>query len=171
MPPPELPLREPPPPSLSSVPSRPVATAAAPAANLPYAPTALGECWAGVVAMLAQRGLISALVRELAFQAELLAQEDGAAPLWRLRVERESLAGTALADKLRGALAEGLGIGSLRLEVERGATADTPARRDAAERERRQREAEALIHADPLVQEMLAQFSTARIVPGSIKPQ
>ena len=171
MPPPELPLREPPPSSLSTVPSRPAATAAAPAANLPFAPTALGERWAGVVAMLAQRGLISALVRELAFQAELLAQEDGAAPLWRLRVERESLAGTALADKLRGALAEGVGIGSLRLEVERGATADTPARRDAAERERRQREAEALIHADPLVQEMLAQFSTARIVPGSIKPQ
>jgi DNA polymerase-3 subunit gamma/tau len=47
---------------------------------------------------------------------------------------------------------------------------DTPARRTTAERQRRQREAEQIVHNDPLVQEMLAQFKTARIVPGSIKP-
>ncbi len=146
--------------------------AAPPAAPAPaaWAPTALGERWAGVVAMLAQRGLIAALVRELAMQAELVDQTDGAEPQWHLRVERESLTGSALVDKLRAALAEGLGIATLRLRVERGATTDTPARRDAAERERRQREAEAVIRNDPLVQEMLAQFATARIVPGSIKP-
>jgi DNA polymerase III subunit gamma/tau len=40
----------------------------------------------------------------------------------------------------------------------------------AAEKQRRQREAEQIIQNDPLVQEMLAQFKTARIVPGSIKP-
>jgi DNA polymerase-3 subunit gamma/tau len=88
----------------------------------------------------------------------------------RLRVERESLTSATLVDKLRSALAEGLGIETLRLHVERGPATDTPARREAAERERRQREAEALIHGDPLVQEMLSQFATARIVPGSIKP-
>jgi DNA polymerase-3 subunit gamma/tau len=47
---------------------------------------------------------------------------------------------------------------------------DTPAKRIAAERQRRQQEAEKIIRNDPLVQEMLAQFKTARIVPGSIKP-
>jgi DNA polymerase-3 subunit gamma/tau len=75
-----------------------------------------------------------------------------------------------LVEKLRTALAEALEVAPLRLEVEAGAVGDSPARREAAERERRLREAEAVIHNDPLVQEMLAQFSTARIVPGSIKP-
>jgi DNA polymerase-3 subunit gamma/tau len=137
---------------------------------VPLVTTALGERWAAVVAMLSQRQLVTALVRELAMQSELVEQSDGAEPEWRLRVERESLTGPALVDKLRGALAEGLGVVTLRLHVERGPTGDTPARRDAAERERRLREAEALIHGDPLVQEMLAQFATARVVPGSIKP-
>jgi len=133
-------------------------------------PTPLGERWAGVVAMLSQRQLVTALARELAYQSELVGQTDGAQPEWRLRVERESLTSATLVDKLRSALAEGLGIETLRLHVERGPATDTPARREAAERERRQREAEALIHGDPLVQEMLSQFATARIVPGSIKP-
>ncbi|HET9976462.1 MAG TPA: DNA polymerase III subunit gamma/tau [Burkholderiaceae bacterium] len=136
----------------------------------PLVSTALGERWASVVAMLAQRGLVSALVRELAFQAELVEQTDGASPRWRLRVERESLTGAANVDKLRAALAEGLGIATLQLDVERGATTDTPARRDAAAREQRLREAEAIVRGDPFVQEMLAQFPSARIVPGSIKP-
>jgi DNA polymerase-3 subunit gamma/tau len=51
-----------------------------------------------------------------------------------------------------------------------GVPGDSPARREAEAAARRQREAEAIIHDDPLVQAMLAQFSTARIVPGSIRP-
>ncbi|HVK33592.1 MAG TPA: DNA polymerase III subunit gamma/tau [Burkholderiaceae bacterium] len=133
-------------------------------------PTPLGDRWVAVVAMLNQRQAITALARELAMQAQLVEQRDGAEPLWRLRVERESLRAAALVDKLRGALAEVLGIGPLKLEVEAGAVVDSPVRREAAERERRQREAEDLIRNDPLVQEMLAQFPSARIVPGSIKP-
>jgi DNA polymerase-3 subunit gamma/tau len=39
-----------------------------------------------------------------------------------------------------------------------------------AERERRQRVAEQTIHNDPLVQALMSQYKTARIVPGSIKP-
>jgi len=149
----------------------PVAAPATPKAATPaFVATALGERWAGVVAMLAQRSLVSALVRELAFQAELIEQTDGASPRWRLRVERESLTGAPIVDKLRGALAEGLGIATLQLDVEHGSTTDTPARRDAAERERRLREAEAIVRDDPLVKDMLAQFPSARIVPGSIKP-
>jgi DNA polymerase-3 subunit gamma/tau len=158
-----------------SVAEAPATTAAAPlpAASQAAAvlvPTALGERWQSLVAMLVERQAISALARELAMQAQLIEQHDGAQPLWRLRVERESLRAIALVEKLRAALAETLGIAPLRLEVEAGAVSDSPARRDAAERERRQREAEAIIHNDPLVQEMLAQFPSARIVPGSIKP-
>jgi DNA polymerase-3 subunit gamma/tau len=137
---------------------------------MPLVPTPLGERWAGIVAMLEQRQLITALARELALQAELIAQGEGAAPLWRLRVERESLRTAALRDKLQAALVEGLGIAGLQLELQPGAAQDTPARRTAAEKQRRQQEAEQIIHDDPLVQEMLSQFKTARIVPGSIKP-
>jgi DNA polymerase III subunit gamma/tau len=133
-------------------------------------PTPLGDRWAGIVAMLVQQQAISALVRELAMQAQLVDQQDGAEPLWRLRAERESLRAAGLVDKLRTALVDALGIGPLRLEVEGGSVTDSPARRDAAERDRRQREAEDLIRNDPLVQDMLAQFPSARIVPGSIKP-
>jgi DNA polymerase-3 subunit gamma/tau len=58
----------------------------------------------------------------------------------------------------------------LRLVLEAAVPADSPARRDAAERARRQRQAEDEIHGDPLVRELMAQFKGARIVPGSIKP-
>jgi DNA polymerase III subunit gamma/tau len=140
-------------------------------ASAPLQPTPLGERWVTLVALLNQRQSISALARELAMQAQLIEQRDGAQPLWRLRVERESLRAAAHVEKLRAALAEALGIVPLQLEVEAGAVTDSPAKREAAERERRQREAEAIIHNDPLVKEMLAQFSSARIIPGSIKPR
>jgi DNA polymerase III subunit gamma/tau len=133
--------------------------------------TPLGERWAAVVALLNQRQSISALARELAMQAQLVEQRDGAQPLWRLRVERESLRAPALVEKLRTALADALGMAPLQIEVEAGAVTDSPAKREAAERERRQSEAETIIHNDPLVKEMLAQFSSARIVPGSVKPR
>jgi DNA polymerase III subunit gamma/tau len=138
---------------------------------VPLEPTPLGERWLALVAMLVERQSISALARELAMQAQLVEQRDGAQPLWRLRVERESLRTPALVEKLRAVLADALGIAPLQLEVEGGAVTDSPAKREAAERERRQREAESIIHNDPLVKEMLAQFSSARIVPGSVKPR
>ncbi len=137
----------------------------------PLEPTPLGERWVALVVMLNQRQAISALVRELAMQAQLVEQRDGAEPLWRLRVERESLRAAPLVEKLRAALADALGIAPLQLEVEAGVVTDSPAKREAAERERRQREADDIIHNDPLVKEMLAQFPSARIVPGSIKPR
>jgi DNA polymerase III subunit gamma/tau len=91
--------------------------------------------------------------------------------LWRLRVERESLRAAALVEKLRVALATLLEMPALQLEAEAGDVQDSPAKRATAERERRQQAAEDLIHNDPMVKELLAQFPTARIVPGSIKPQ
>ncbi len=173
---PVLAVRVPEPPSwLDDMPAEgasiaPPVTAPAPAAAA-LEPTPLGERWLALVAMLNQRQSIGALVRELAMQAQLVEQRDGAQPLWRLRVERESLRSATHVEKLRAALAEALGIAPLQLEVEAGAVTDSPAKRETAERERRQREAEAIIHNDPLVKEMLAQFSSARIVPGSVKPR
>jgi DNA polymerase-3 subunit gamma/tau len=131
--------------------------------------TPLGDRWADAVARLNERQAVTALVRELAMQAELIAIDGSDPPCWRLRVEREPLRTAPLRDKLQAALAETLSE-PLRLDVEAGVATDSPARRDAAERERRQREAERVIHNDPLVQELMGQFSTARIVPGSIKP-
>ncbi len=139
--------------------------------STPLEPTPLGERWVTLVAMLNQRQSISALVRELAMQAQLIEQRDGAQPLWRLRVERESLRAPAHVEKLRAALAEALGIAPLQLEVEPGAVIDSPAKREAAARERAQHEADAIIRDDPVTQQMLAEFSSARIVPGSVKPR
>jgi DNA polymerase III subunit gamma/tau len=136
----------------------------------PLVTTALGDRWAALVASLQTQQLIAALVRELAMQAQLVEQGEGAAPQWRLRVERESLRAAGLVDKLRTALATLLEMPALQLEVEAGEVQDSPAKRAAAERERRQRDAEQSIHNDPVVKELLAQFPTARIVPGSIKP-
>jgi DNA polymerase-3 subunit gamma/tau len=129
-------------------------------------PTALGERWAGIVAQLSERGLISALVRELAMQSELV---DAGAERWQLRVERESLRAPPLRDKLQAAVAAVLQPAP-QLELVAGAAQDSPAKREAAAREQRQRDAEQIIRNDPLVQDVMAQFKTARIVPGSIKP-
>ena len=88
---------------------------------------------------------------------------------WRLRVERETLRTNALRDKLLAVLEPVLGAGA-RIELEAGAVEDSIARREAAEREAAQREAEQVIRNDPAVGALMAQFRTARIVPGSIKP-
>jgi DNA polymerase-3 subunit gamma/tau len=84
-------------------------------------------------------------------------------------VERESLRSPAQRETLQVALAAVLGE-PVRLVVEPGVASDSPALREAAERARRQSEAEKIIQDDPFVQSMLEQFKSARIVPGSIKP-
>ena len=128
--------------------------------------TPLGDRWEQTVRSLVERASITALVRELALQAQCVAIEGA---LWRLRVERETLRATPQRDKLQAALSEALKQ-AVTLEIELGATDDTPARRDADERARRQQQAEQIIHDDPLVQALMKQYSTARIVPGSVKP-
>jgi DNA polymerase-3 subunit gamma/tau len=86
-----------------------------------------------------------------------------------LRIPHESLRGAALRDKLTEALCASLGM-QVSIEVQAGDGGDTPARRDAAQKARLQAQAEALIREDSLVQSLLQQFSTARLVPGSVKP-
>ena len=148
---------------------RPSVVAAPPPARR-LVPTALGERWAALVARLSEAGSIAALVRELAWQAELLGiDEQTQPPTWRLAVERDSLRTDALRDKLCAALQAELGQ-PVQLLLDNAVPQDSPARRDAAERERRQQQAEATIRSDPLVVDLMSQFKGARIVPGSIKP-
>lgn len=148
---------------LNEVP-RPINLAVAPA----FEPTPLGDRWADVVARMVSAGSIGALVRELAMQAQCLSVDEQNGR-WHLRVEREALRAPAQRDKLRAALGELLQR-AVHLEIEAGVATDTPAQRAAAERQRRQNEAEQVIHNDPLVQALMKQFKTARIVPGSVKP-
>ncbi len=126
--------------------------------------------WTGWVQALSDQGLIQALVRELALQAQCLALETHPSRAdIRLRVEREPLRAPGLVEKLRLALVQWLGH-EVTVEVESGRVDDSPALQAARRREARQQEAERLIHDDPVVQDLLRQFATARIVPGSIKP-
>ena len=148
------------------------AVATAPAVRAPptLQPTELGDRWAALVQQMVQRGLIAALVRELAMQSQWIdesAGDEGA--LWRLRVERESLRTTALRDKLRAAVASVHGA-PIELDLLDGVPSDTPALREAAARARAQQQAEQTMTTDPVVRELMSQFKTARIVPGSIKP-
>jgi len=134
--------------------------------------TPLGDRWAEAVAGMQATGSLVALVRELALQSELVAitpGADGQGEQWQLRVEREPLRAPPLVDKLQKALQAWAGQ-AIRLQAVAGVAQDSPALRETERLARRQREAEEVIQSDPLVQSLLAQFSTARIVPGSIKP-
>jgi DNA polymerase-3 subunit gamma/tau len=184
-------LRVSPPPALAvpvPVPTARVAAAAAaapvPAQPPPKAPEAaapppvaadrsLGDRWQQLVLRLVSGGRVSGLARELALQSALVAASTPGPgegpPLWTLEVEHEPLGSGALADKLREAISLELGS-AVALRVVPGPAADSPTRREAAERARRQQAAEQAIHDDPVVRDVLAQFPGARIVPGSIRP-
>jgi DNA polymerase-3 subunit gamma/tau len=130
----------------------------------------LGDRWYALVKPLCEDGTLSALARELAMQAGLRAVDESVTPQrWHLVVERETLRVQTLRDKVQAALTAALGV-AVELEVEAGVPPDSPSKRDVAEKQRRQAAAEAEIQSDPVVRELLSQFKTARIVPGSIKP-
>ncbi len=138
-------------------------------AQTPRSEPKLADQWAAVVTQLQSRNLIAAMVRELALQASLIAHDEASAPpIWTLVVERDSLRNAAAQEKLAAALSQHLGAAQ-QVELKAGKAIDTPAQRDAAERVRRASEAERVVLEDPLVQDMLSQFKTARIVPGSIQ--
>ena len=127
-------------------------------------PSAEGDFWHAVVQDLVAREAITALVRELALQSQLVARTDGQ---WTLRIESESLGQSAARERLQAALAEA--GHAVRLQVEIGAVSDSPARRNRIAADQRLKAAESLLLADPFVQEMIRDFG-AKIVPGSIKP-
>ena len=134
----------------------------------PAAPTVVpgaeGEFWHALVQKLVAAETVTALTRELALQAELVART---AECWTLRVESGSLAQSGARERLQAALAEA--GHAVRLQVELGAVKDCPARRNALAATQRQKAAEAVLMADPFVQEMMREFG-AKIVPGSVKP-
>ena len=122
-----------------------------------------GHFWTDTVRSLIASESINALVRELALQSQLIARDTDQ---WQLRIESESLNQGSARERLQTALhAAGHAV---KLVVEIGKVTDSPAMRNAAAHAEKQKAAEDLIHADPLVQNMIQEFG-AKIVPGSIK--
>ncbi|MFT4267214.1 MAG: DNA polymerase III subunit gamma/tau [Xenophilus sp.] len=134
----------------------------APAA--PIAPSEEGDFWHAAVMQLVATEAVTALARELALQSQLVARD---VDQWLLRVERESLNQGASREKLQNALAAA--GHAVRLAIEIGSVSDSPARRNRAAAEQRQRAAEEAILADPDVQQLMQRWG-ARIVPGSLRP-
>ncbi|OOG39989.1 DNA polymerase III subunit gamma/tau [Polaromonas sp. A23] len=157
-------------PAPASAPAEPAVAVPAPlAVPVPAAGISpLGDAWTALVNRMVAAEMIGALARELALQSELRSQADG---VWMLRVERESLNQPAAREKLQLALQAALQDSGQapRLAVELGPVGDSPARRNTAAAQERQRQAEETIHNDPFVQDMVREWG-AKIVPGSIKP-
>ena len=126
-------------------------------------PTEEGDFWHATVQQLIAEEAITALVRELALQSQLVARDTDQ---WLLRVERESLNQSGSRERLSQALrAAGHEVG---LAVEIGRVTDSPARRNAALAAEKQLAAERIIFEDPFVQAMMRDFG-GKIVPGTIK--
>lgn len=157
-------------PSEEGPPARPVRDEARAPMATPVATTPLGDRWQSLVQQMIDRGLVAALVRELALQTQCLAVDESAQPArWQLQVERETLASAQARSRLQAALSEVLGQAVV-LDLSVGPTEDTPARREARAKAMRQQAAEAAILNDPYVVSLMQEFSTARVVPGSIRP-
>jgi DNA polymerase-3 subunit gamma/tau len=170
-----LPVEPPagPPPHLDEVVPIPVRAAPEPGPRLRpvtgtapanFTSTPEGDLWHATVQQLIAAEAITALVRELASQSQLVAH---GADQWLIRVERESLNQPTARERLRAAL-EAAGH-ARQLGVEIGPVTDSPARRNAAAAAERQRVAEDIVRNDPYVQKMMQEHG-AKIVPGSIKP-
>ncbi|TNF62492.1 MAG: DNA polymerase III subunit gamma/tau [Burkholderiales bacterium] len=123
-----------------------------------------GSFWNDTVQALIRGEAITALVRELALQSQLVSREQGS---WTLQIQRESLGQGQARERLQAALA-GLGH-EVQLVLRSGPVTDSPALRAAADARRRQDEAERLILADDFVQAMMRDFG-GKIVPGTLRP-
>ena len=135
-----------------------------PAAPSRFEPTEEGDFWHATVMQLVESDAISAMVRVLALQSQLIARDTDQ---WLLRIERESLNQPSTRERLTQALhAAGHAVA---LAIEVGRVVDSPARRNAAASADRQEAAERIILQAPFVQAMMRDFG-AKIVPGSIKP-
>jgi DNA polymerase-3 subunit gamma/tau len=123
-----------------------------------------GDVWLEAVQGLMAQDAITALVRELALQSQLMGREG---EQWQLRVERETLNHAASRDRLQAAL-QAAGHGGVTLHIEIGPVTDSPAKRLAVKAAEKMLAAQELIQNDPLVQAMVRDFG-AKIVPGSIQ--
>jgi DNA polymerase III subunit gamma/tau len=151
-----LPVREVPPSVRADLPTQagPVAVQATPE----------GDIWLQAVQGLMAQDAITALVRELALQSQLLARDAGR---WQLRVERETLNHPASRERLQAAL-QATGHGHVQLAIEVGPVTDSPAKRLAVLAAEKMGAAKALIENDPMVQSLMREFA-ATIVPDSIQ--
>jgi DNA polymerase-3 subunit gamma/tau len=122
-----------------------------------------GHFWTQTVRQLVASESVTALVRELALQSQLIARDTDQ---WHLRIDSESLNQGSARERLQAALnAAGFAV---KLVVEIGKVTDSPAQRNAADLAEKQKAAEDLIHSDPMVQAMVQNFG-AKIVPGTLK--
>lgn len=150
------PTPEPSPPTPELVPQPPAACVTA--------DEPLADFWTHVVQQLIETQAISALVRELALQSQLVARSPSD---WQLRVASSSLVQGVSKERLQQALAD-LGFG-VTLDVAVGEAADTPAKRHQAQSKARCDAAEAHVREDPFIQSLVRDFG-GKIVPGTIQP-
>ena len=130
----------------------------------PLQTTPEGDFWFEVVQQLVATEAVTALVRELALQSQLLVREGD---VWRLCVDSESLARPATCERLQAAVqAAGHAVC---LQFGPGAVTDSPSKRNAQAASARMDAAVELIQNDPLVQSLVRDWD-ARVVPGSIQP-
>ena len=134
-----------------------------PASDAHLIPTPEGDLWHPLVQQLIAQDAIAALVRELALQSQLVAQDTDQ---WILRVERESLNQANTRDRLQTAL-QSIGH-AVKLVIEVGRVSDSPAKRNAFAQAQRQQAAEKTILESPFVQRMMRDFG-AKIMPGNVK--
>ena len=130
----------------------------------PLQTTPEGDFWYEVVQQLVAAEAVTALVRELALQSQLLSREG---EVWRLCVDSESLARPASCERLQSAL-QAVGH-TVRLQFSQGAVTDSPSKRNAQAASARMDAAIELIQNDPMVQSLVQDWG-AKIVPGSIQP-
>ena len=133
------------------------------ASDAHLSPTPEGDVWHPLVQQLIAQDAIAALVRELALQSQLVAQDTDQ---WILRVERESLNQANTRDRLQAAL-HALGH-PVKLVIEVGRVSDSPARRNAFAQAQRQLAAEKVILENPFVQRLMRDFG-AKIMAGHVK--
>ncbi len=124
-------------------------------------PTEEGDFWHATVQQLVAAEAVTALVRELALQSQLVARDTD---VWMLRVERESLNQPTSRERLQNALRAAGHAVSLTVEV--GRVSDSPSRRNAAALAEKQRAAEEAICNDPWVQEMMRTHQ-AKMLPAA----
>ncbi|MDO4705496.1 MAG: DNA polymerase III subunit gamma/tau, partial [Comamonadaceae bacterium] len=141
--------------------------AAAPATVSAPAPMASAEdtaWWHSSVQTLIAQGQLTAVVRELALQAQLQ-QREGDGVL--LRVANQTLMAETLRTKLQDVLrAAGL---AQTVALEQGEVTASLAQRLEADKAAAQRIAQSIVEADARVQWLQAHWG-AQIVPGSVKP-
>ncbi|AOK29579.1 MULTISPECIES: DNA polymerase III subunit gamma/tau [Burkholderia] len=148
------------PPSAACAPAQPVDTRPLPE-PIPLDAIGYDGEWPALAASLPLTGV----AYQLAFSSELKSVDVG---VLKLAVPVPQYADAAQVAKLKAALAETLGK-PVDVVVEVGPARRTAAALAAAERARRQREAEEEMRADPFIQQLLREFG-ASIVEGSIRP-